>query len=107
MSQAQTTTYEFTFDSEQTCKTTWRIEVVSRVDGPVIRDVQVQAGLTPNGKEMGCKGHPRTIAALVRGQRVDAIDVQALVETACTRPCSCGQALAECLQQIRSRNSSS
>jgi hypothetical protein len=95
-----TTRHEFDFSPDQTCKVKWVLDVEPTADGPRIAEIEVIASVKPDGKEMGCKGHPRTIVALARGRLVDEIDTAALAEAACTRPCSCGQALGRCLEQI-------
>ncbi|MCG3180074.1 MAG: hypothetical protein BIFFINMI_02428 [Phycisphaerae bacterium] len=93
--------HEFEFNPDRTCKQKWIVRTEATEAGPRVIDIEIAASLKPDGKEMGCKGHPRTIVALTRGRLVREIDVDALANAACTRPCSCGQALGQCLSQIR------
>ncbi len=94
-------THEFTFEQDQTCKERWVFEVSRGDEGLVIEDVAVTAHKTGDGGSMGCQGHPKTIAALLRGRSLDSIDPDSLADAACVRACSCGQALATCLRQLK------
>jgi hypothetical protein len=49
----------------------------------------------------GCEGHPKTIAALLRGRLVSEIDLTSLAETPCSRRDSCGQTLGHLVQQLK------
>jgi len=92
----ETVTREFSFEAEDTCKQTWRFSLRQGAGGWIVEDLQIEDREQP----VGCGGHPRTIAALVKGRPVKSIDVDALAEAARGRSMACGQALARCLRQI-------
>ena len=73
-----------------TCKRRWCFTVV---DGRFDR-IEIEG-------EEGCKGHPQTMSVLLKGMRVDAVDVEALAGQVCDRDVSCGQALAEAIRSLR------
>ena len=87
-----------TADPEATCKDQWRF-VLSPLDGG--RDYRID-DLEATGKR-GCLGHPRTIAALLRGRTIGEIDLEALSDTPCARNESCGKTLAMVVGQLRSQ----
>jgi hypothetical protein len=87
---------EFTFSEEDTCKRTWIFKLLESADGLVVDDLEIVEDPEPEG----CKGHPKTIAALVRGRPVNSIDTEVLAEAACGRDVACGQLLAKCIQEI-------
>jgi len=98
-----TMTREFTFDADETCKVRWTFHIGADDDGAVIEDVEIEGYRTePEGRERGCLGHPKTISALLRGRPLADLDAEELAEATCARDQSCGQALAECLQQLKS-----
>lgn len=101
----QTFVRTFTFDQDKTCKEQWTFTVTPSAAGLVIDDVQIVAHMTDAGKERGCYGHPRTVAALLRGRLINSIDVDALMTASCGRDIACGQALAECLSALEAQAS--
>ena len=90
----------FTFSETSTCKIRWIFQLVDGPAGPVIRDLEIRAFVKENGKELGCRGHPKTIIALVRGRPLRDLDSEALALAACIKELSCGQALARCLREL-------
>ena len=95
-------TRTFTFDETATCKRAWTFTLRRAGAGLVIEDLQVADDRRPNGEIQGCHGHPKTIAALIKGRTVGSLDAAALSAGSCPRNKSCGQILAECLLHLQS-----
>ncbi len=96
----ETFTRTYSFDCEKTCKTDWVFTLSTGFDGPVIEDIQIKPHTTNAGNEKGCQGHPKTIAALLKGLPISSINVEALTQASCAREVACGQVLAQCLQDL-------
>jgi hypothetical protein len=86
----------FEFKNEETCKVRWTFTLLASPNGPMIEDLKIEAH---NGTQ-GCKGHPQSLAALLRGRSVHELPVKELAAAGCGRAASCGQTLARCLQEI-------
>ena len=95
---------EFIFDVDKTCKMKWTFAISQTDQGPVIDDIEILPHTTSNGTERGCVGHPKTIISLIKGRPLNTLDIQALLQTSCLREISCGQALGQCLADIRDSN---
>lgn len=82
-------------DPEITCKDTWRFVLQPQTANDyLIVDLQIE------GKS-GCQGHPKTIAALLRGRRISEISLDDLRTTDCSRHQSCGQTLAKVIEDLK------
>ncbi|NLX57930.1 MAG: TSCPD domain-containing protein [Phycisphaerae bacterium] len=82
-------------DPEITCKDTWRFVLQPLPDADyVIMDLEIRG-------RSGCEGHPKTIAALLRGRRISEIALDDLRTTECSRHQSCGQTLAKVLEDLK------
>ena len=97
---SETKSCEFCFEKGETCKRRWRFELSSGPEGPVIERVEIEAHPKDSGGEQGCKGHPKSLAALVRGRAVASLPTDELADAACGMRFSCGQALAKCLREL-------
>lgn len=97
---SQTTTREFTFDQNLTCKGRWVFELSHGPDGPVIESLAIHAHRHPDGREVGCRGHTGTIMALVKGRPVKSVWLEGLMGSPCGHEYSCAQTLAVCLKTI-------
>ena len=97
---SKTYTRTYSFDCEKTCKTEWEFTLSDSPEGPVIEDLKISPHVNDAGKEMGCKGHPKTIMVLLRGLPISSIDVDALTQASCARDVACGQVLAQCLTDL-------
>ena len=91
----KTWTKQFDLSDMDTCMPLWRFDLAA--DAGTIRIVEVDI---PRDKK-GCVGHPKTIAALLKGSAVDALDLEGLSQTTCSREMSCGMALAHCVSAIK------
>jgi len=49
----------------------------------------------------GCKGHPKTIEALVKGRKIEELPIEDLIKTGCNNQSSCGQELAIAIERIK------
>lgn len=93
-------TRTFKMDPKNTCFISWKFTLSEGRQGTVIEDIEVIHSRRPNGRRRGCKGHPKTILALIKGRPVRSIDTELLRDTPCPRPTSCGEALAGCLKKM-------
>ncbi|MFC1887366.1 TSCPD domain-containing protein [Candidatus Cloacimonadota bacterium] len=50
--------------------------------------------------DRGCKGHPKTIIALIHNKPISFIDPELLEQATCSRETSCGMVLAKCLKAL-------
>jgi hypothetical protein len=82
-------------DPEITCKDTWRfvLEPVDEADYLIV-DLEI-------GGRSGCEGHPKTIAALLRGRRISDLALDDLRAAECSRHQSCGQTLAKVVDDLK------
>jgi hypothetical protein len=82
-------------DPQVTCKDRWHFMLSPTGNGDyLIMDIEA------TGKD-GCAGHPKTIAALLRGRRVGDINLTALADTPCSREQSCGQTLGVLVRDLK------
>lgn len=87
---------QFDTTADETCMDKWVFHLTADDAGRVtVRSVEI----TPS--KNGCKGHPKTITALVRNLPLSLISPEALAETGCPRKLSCGMVLGRCQEQIR------
>jgi len=91
---ARTFTKVLRADPESTCKDCWEFTLEEADGSLVIRDLVITG-------DRGCQGHPRTIRVLLRGARLNELDVDALSEAACARDVSCGQTLSRLLRELK------
>lgn len=83
-------------EGEDTCKSRFEFELVQEENGLRIQRLSI------SGKQ-GCKGHPQTIAALVKGRRISSLPLEDLDCAACVRKVSCAQQLVRAIRQIKSQ----
>lgn len=84
----------FSGTEDDTCLKKWSFEIEKNDNKKIINDIQIAF------TNKGCKGHPQTISALVKGRALDDIDVEALLQTSCFRSQSCGKSLGLCIQKL-------
>lgn len=92
--------FEFDCSAVNHCKQKWTFYVSSESGKIVIEDLNIEE----QEKPIGCFGHPKTITVLVKGMALDKINTEALIETECVKDISCGQFLADCIENIKSSN---
>lgn len=90
----------FEFDFKKTCKVRWTFTLTQKPEGLVIDNLEVIAQKRGDNGIQGCQGHPKTLAALIRGQAVHNLPIAELSAAGCDWPTSCGQTLAKCLQTL-------
>ena len=99
-------TRTFHFNESETCKRSWTFTLRRQGADLIIEDLHITDDLRSDGKIQGCHGHPKTIVVLIKGRSVASIDAEALALAACPRDKACGQALAECLNALRTNEAS-
>lgn len=87
--------FEFDVSNEDTCMKKWCFEIEEEGEKEIIKNLNIEFKLR------GCKGHPKTISALVKSRPLNTINTDLLAETTCARGKSCGMILGECVSQIR------
>jgi hypothetical protein len=86
----------FTFEGDDTCTQEWIFTLEEAPEGLLVHDLEI----IDREKRRGCRGHPQTIVALVRGRLLSALDTGALESAACERDLACGQVLAKCIRTL-------
>lgn len=85
----------FNLTDEDTCMKTWEFDLSITEEGSLINELNIDY----TGR--GCKGHPKTISALLKNRELTSIDTKLLSEnTPCARSFSCGKALGHCIDDI-------
>jgi hypothetical protein len=85
----------FDFKGEKTCMKTWTFDIENGDGELKVKDSKIDFS------GQGCKGHPKTISALIRNRPLDTIDTEVLRGTGCFQPLSCGMNLGSCIDEIR------
>jgi hypothetical protein len=86
-------TMKFNYQGEDTCLSDWSINF-SNDDELMIHSVEIAES------PMGCKGHPKTIMALIKDIPYKNINIEGLKNATCPRGKSCGMILAKSLEKI-------
>lgn len=97
----------FEFKPQETCKIRWIFTLIEEPDGLIIDDLVIIAQTWDNGVIKGCHGHPKSLAALLRGRAVRNLPVAELASVGCPLPSSCGQILSKCLQALQAEDTCS
>jgi len=88
-------TVKFDMSNDDTCHKEWIFNLRKNSSDIIIESVDI----IQSGK--GCKGHPKTISALVRNISINELDLEALSEADCVHDTSCGMVLASCVEAIK------
>jgi len=87
-------TVKFDTSNEDTCQDEWIFNLKKIAGETIIESIEI----VQSGK--GCKGHPKTISALVRNIPINDLDLDALSNTNCIHDISCGMVLGSCVEEI-------